>query len=141
VTAIMAELPLEGAELRLLNCGHPAPVLVRCGRAGLAEPSEPSEPAEAAVPLGLSCLVADVWKDHTVAFGPGDSVLFYTDGISEARDRSGIFYQPLQRVTRALQAGPDPDVALDVLYADVLRHVGGHLHDDSAALLIRRERT
>jgi serine phosphatase RsbU (regulator of sigma subunit) len=135
VTAIMAELPLEGAELRLLNCGHPAPVLVRGGRAGLAEP------AEAALPLGLSCLVADVRKEHTVAFGPGDSVLFYTDGISEARDRSGIFYQPLQRVTRALQAGPDPDVALDVLYADVLRHVGGHLHDDSAALLIRRERT
>lgn len=135
VTAIMAELPLEGAEIRLLNCGHPAPLLVSSGQAGLAEP------LEAALPLGLSYLVADDRREHTVPFGPGDSMLFYTDGISEARDRSGSFYQPVRRGARALLAGPDPDTALDVLYVDVLGHVGGHLHDDSAALLIRRERT
>jgi serine phosphatase RsbU (regulator of sigma subunit) len=140
VTAIMAELTAESSEMRLLNCGHPAPLLVSREQAGLAEP------LEAALPLGLGHLVADDRKEYaydrkeyTVPFGPGDSVLFYTDGISEARDRSGTFYQPVRHGARALLAGPDPDTALDLLYDDVLRHVGGHLHDDSAALLVMRQ--
>ena len=126
--------------MRLLNCGHPAPLLVSRGQAGLAEP------LEAALPLGMGHLVADDRKEYaydrkeyTVPFGPGDSVLFYTDGISEARDRSGAFYQPVRHGARALLAGLDPDTALDLLYDDVLRHVGGHLHDDSAALLVMRQ--
>jgi hypothetical protein len=62
--------------------------------------------------------------------------------ISEARDRSGAFYQPARHGARALLAGPDPDTALDLLYDDdVLRHAGGHLHDDSAALLVMRQGT
>ncbi len=135
VTAIMAELPAEGTDMRLLNCGHPAPLLVSRGQAGLAEPPED------ALPLGLGHLLAGDRKEHTVPLGPGDRVLFYTDGISEARDRTGAFYQPVQRGAPALAGGPDPDTALDLLYDDVLRHAGGHLQDDSAALLIIRQRT
>ena len=59
-------------------------------------------------------------------------MLFYTDGISEARDKAGAFY-PLDQCG-ALLGGPDPDAALGRLYDDVLGHVGGRLHDDSAAL-------
>jgi serine phosphatase RsbU (regulator of sigma subunit) len=133
VTAIIAELPAEGTEMQLLNCGHPAPVLASGGQAGLAEP------LEAALPLGLGHLTADERKEYTAVFGPGDSVLFYTDGISEARDRAGAFYQPVRDGARALLTATDPDTALELLYDDVLRHVGGHLHDDSAALLIMRQ--
>jgi serine phosphatase RsbU (regulator of sigma subunit) len=130
VTAIMAEIAWNGAGIRLLNCGHPAPLLVSGGLARLAEP------VEAALPLGLSGLAAGDRKEYTVPFGPGDGILFYTDGISEARDTSGVFY-PLSRCSPLL-ASPDPDVALGRLYHDVLGHVGGHLHDDSAALLVIR---
>jgi serine phosphatase RsbU (regulator of sigma subunit) len=91
------------------------------------------------LPLGLGDFAVDDRKEYTVPFGLGDSVLFYTDGISEARDRSGAFYQPVRQGARALLSGPDPDTALDLLYADVLGHVGGHLHDDSAALLVIRQ--
>jgi serine phosphatase RsbU (regulator of sigma subunit) len=133
VTAIMAEVDREGTELRLLNCGHPAPLLVSGGLARLAEP------LEAALPLGLSGLAADERKEYTVPFGPDDRMLFYTDGISEARDASGAFY-PLDRCG-ALLGDPDPDAALDRLYDDVLAHVGGHLHDDSAVLFVMRPPT
>jgi serine phosphatase RsbU (regulator of sigma subunit) len=77
-----------------------------------------------------------VRKEHTAAFGPGDRILFYTDGISEARNAQGSFYE----VDRSgpLLGGPDPVTALDLLYDDVLRHTGGHLQDDSAALFIAR---
>lgn len=131
VTAIMAEMDLEGTEIRLLNCGHPPPMLLSGGLA------RPAEPLEAGLPLGLARLAPGERKEHTVPFGPGDRMLFYTDGISEARDKSGAFY-PLGRC-EALLGGPDPDAALDRLYDDVLGHVGGRLHDDSAALFVARQ--
>jgi serine phosphatase RsbU (regulator of sigma subunit) len=131
VTAIMAEIAQEGTEIRLLNCGHPAPLLLSGGRAQLAEP------LEASLPLGLGHLDLAERKEHTAPFGPGDRILFYTDGISEARDSSGAFY-PVER-SGALLGGSEPRVALDRLYDDVLRHVGGHLQDDSAALLVMRQ--
>jgi serine phosphatase RsbU (regulator of sigma subunit) len=130
VTAIMAEIDPESPEIRLLSCGHPAPLLVSGGLARLAEP------LEAGLPLGLCGLAADERKEYTVPFGPDDRMLFYTDGISEARDKTGAFY-PLDRCG-ALLGGPDPDAALGLLYDDVMGHVGGHLHDDSAALLVVR---
>lgn len=133
VTAVIAALPVDGAEVRLLNCGHPAPLLYGRSEAALAEP------VEASLPLGLGHLVPGDRKEYAVPFGPGDSMLFYTDGISEARDRSGTFYQLVQRGGHAMRGRADPDVALDRLYDDVLRHVGGHLHDDSAALLVTRQ--
>ena len=91
---------------------------------------------EAALPLGLGGLGAGNRKEYAVPSGRGGRMLFYTDGISEARDKSGVFY-PVSGCG-ALLGGPDPDVALGRLYDDVLSHVGGHLHDDSAALLVVR---
>jgi serine phosphatase RsbU (regulator of sigma subunit) len=128
VTAIMAEITEGSTEIRLLNCGHPPPLLVSGSLARLAEPVEPG------LPLGLGHLAPDERKEHTAPFGPGDRILFYTDGISEARDKSGAFY-PVDRCGVLLD-GPDPDAALDRLYDDVLRHADGPLHDDSAALLV-----
>jgi serine phosphatase RsbU (regulator of sigma subunit) len=130
VTAIMAEIPRDGAEIRLLNCGHPAPLLLSGDNAEFAEP------LEASLPLGLGYLDPGVRKEHTAPFGPADRILFYTDGISEARDTSGAFYQ-VDQCGRLLD-GPDPVASLDRLYDDVLRHVGGHLQDDSAALFVAR---
>jgi serine phosphatase RsbU (regulator of sigma subunit) len=131
VTAIMAELTEGGTEIRLLNCGHPPPLLVSGSLPRLAEPLEPG------LPLGLSHLAPDERKEHTVPFGPGDRILFYTDGISEARNKSGAFY-PVDRCGVLLD-GRDPDAALDRLYEDVLRHADGPLRDDSAALLVMHQ--
>ena len=67
---------------------------------------------------------------------PAESILFYTDGISEARDSSGCFY-PLH-LCGPLLAGQDLGAALDRLRVDVVRHVGRQLPDDAAMLLISR---
>ena len=131
VTAVMAEIVQDGTEISLLNCGHPPPLLLSGGLARLAEPPETG------LPLGLARIAAGERKEHTLPFGPGDRMLLYTDGISEARDKSGAFY-PVDRCD-ALLADPDLDAALDRLYDDVLRHTGSRLHDDSAALLIARQ--
>ncbi|TQS26667.1 PP2C family protein-serine/threonine phosphatase [Microbispora sp. KK1-11] len=129
VTAILAEV--HDGEISLLNCGHPAPlVLLRDGGVHFAEPQEE------ALPLGLGALGSPRPKAHRVPFGDGDQILFYTDGVIEARDRQGRFYPLAERAH--LLRGTDPQVALDELRADLLRHVGGPFPDDAAMLLLRR---
>ena len=130
VTAILAEVSLDGSRIKLLSCGHPPPLLI-AGHAGrFVESAAPS------LPLGLASLGAGPREVITIPFAPDDQMLFYTDGVSEARNRAGEFY-PLP--DRALYAeAADPDSALDQLQQDVLLHVGHALDDDAAMLLLRR---
>lgn len=128
VTAILAEV--HDGEISLLNCGHPAPLVLRRDGVHFAEPQEE------ALPLGLGALGSPRPKPHRVPFGEGDQILFYTDGVIECRDRNGHFYPLAERAH--LLRGADPQVALDALRADLLRHVGGPFLDDAAMLLLRR---
>jgi serine phosphatase RsbU (regulator of sigma subunit) len=129
VTAVLAEFG-DRDTVTLLNCGHPAPLLLRSGESILAEPGD------VAPPLGMRELVDARPCPYAVKFVPGDQMLFYTDGVIEARDGDGGFY-PLAERSRLLSAA-DPQQSLDGLLADVLRHAGGRIDDDAAMLLIRR---
>jgi hypothetical protein len=107
------------------------------------------EVAEGGLPLGLAQFAARLGRPgrpaaagpagraSVIELGPGDRILFYTDGVSEARSRSGEFF-PLAQCGAVREAG-DPDQILDALSTEVLRHVGHALDDDAAMLLIRRE--
>ena len=127
VTAILAEVCADGTEVELLSCGHPEPLLLGRARPRFIGPDEGS------LPLGLGQL-ADVPRiPVTIAFEPGDALLFYTDGASEARNKAGVFF-PLADCA-ALCASPDPATLADRLGDEVARHVG-HAPDDDVALLV-----
>ena len=128
VTVVLAQVSSDGCRAEILNCGHPPPLLVRDGEVTAAES------AEASLPLGLAALLEEAREVSTIPLKPGDRLLFYTDGITEARDRQGTFY-PLER-SGTLLGLPDLGSALDQLIEDVLRHVGHTLQDDAAILLI-----
>ena len=72
----------------------------------------------------------------TIPFAPGEDILFYTDGISEARNKTGDFF-PLSD-SPVLRGPPAPDTLIDGLSHEVSRHVGDGLDDDAALLLIAR---
>ncbi|MBB5122029.1 PP2C family protein-serine/threonine phosphatase [Streptomyces eurocidicus] len=132
VTGALAEIPRSGDELRLVNRGHPAPLLLHGGRVRCVEPSEPS------LPLGLAGLLgADEDRTDTVPFPPGSTLLLYTDGLTEARDRAGVFYDPVAGLTG--REFPGPDALLDALLTDVSRHTGGRITDDMALLAVTRD--
>lgn len=129
VTAIMAEIGDERA-VTLLNYGHPAPLAVKSsGDTCLLEP-----PARA-LPLGLGMHGTGPPQPHVHPFSPGDQILFYTDGVTEARDRQGAFYSLAGCAT--LLADTDADTALAAVRRDLIDHVRGPLQDDAAMLLLR----
>ena len=128
-TALIAEIPHGSGYVRILNCGHPPPVLARSGGIHVLEPSLPS------TPLNLAALLGDHYHVDTVAFVPGDQMLLYTDGVTETRDRTGSFF-PLPDWMRQHGAAP-PRELLDRLHGDLLRYGGGRLDDDIAALAVR----
>ncbi|MFG3308732.1 PP2C family protein-serine/threonine phosphatase [Streptomyces wuyuanensis] len=129
VTAVLAEVGNDGT-VTLLNYGHPAPMIVRPdGRVRFAEPPLP------ALPLGLGIHAGNRPEPHSERFTPGDQILLYTDGVSEARDGAGRFY-PLED-RGGLLKDPDSESALQALRADLVLHAQGPLHDDAAMLLIR----
>ncbi|MFI5659937.1 PP2C family protein-serine/threonine phosphatase [Streptomyces sp. NPDC051684] len=131
VTAILAEVRPQAEQVVFLNHGHPPPLLLReDGTVDLPEP-----PAFA-LPLGLGMHGGDSPAPYPVEFRPGQQLLLYTDGVTEARDATGVFY-PLPEQAPALLVHKDAQNALEDLREDVVRHAAGPLHDDAAMLLLR----
>lgn len=130
VTVVMAQVAADRPVIEILNCGHPPPLLVRGGTGAFVEPLEPG------LPLGLAGLAESFREAISVPFVLDDQMLFYTDGVSEARDKAGNFYPVSKSVS--LLTGADPGTGLDRLRDDVMRHVGHALDDDAATLLVKR---
>jgi hypothetical protein len=130
VTAILAQVAGGGSGIEILNCGHPPPVMLSGTAVRFAET------LDTGLPLGLAGLAPSERAGHSFELCPGEAILFYTDGISEARDKSGVFYE--LSACGTLLDGLSPDAALDRLRDDVIRHVGHELRDDAAMLLISR---
>ncbi|OAH10351.1 PP2C family protein-serine/threonine phosphatase [Streptomyces jeddahensis] len=130
VTALLVELRDDNEQVTFLNYGHPAPMLVRADGT-----THFPEPPQYALPLGLGIHGAGGPEPFCVDFSPGDQILLYTDGVTEARDGAGAFY-PLGERT-ALLKDPDLQGALEALRADLVQHAEGPLHDDAAMLLLR----
>ncbi|MFD4632315.1 PP2C family protein-serine/threonine phosphatase [Streptomyces sp. NPDC058284] len=133
-TAVLAEIRHADGRVRLINRGHPAPLLLRGdGRLCVMSASEP------ALPLGMGDL--GVWPDRAdeSEFPPGAMLLFYTDGLSEARDVTGEFYDPAARLGGRIFPGRGgPQALLAALAEEVRRHTGGRMTDDMALLAVRR---
>lgn len=83
VTGLIGTVDLKSGTLRWVNAGHVLPMLVRNGTNTGPLHCKPSRP------LGLGGPVVEV-AEHTLQ--RGDRVLFYTDGITEARSLHGAWF-------------------------------------------------
>ncbi|MFD4370446.1 PP2C family protein-serine/threonine phosphatase [Streptomyces sp. NPDC058486] len=132
-TVLLAEIPDDRPVIRLLSCGHPAPVVQRGGTVETVELSSPS------VPIHLPVPVDEPFTVEEVPFGPGDRLLMFTDGVSETRDRAGAFY-PLEQRLRAWADEPSDRIP-ELLREDLARFGAHGLEDDTTALLVVRDVT
>jgi serine phosphatase RsbU (regulator of sigma subunit) len=135
VTAQLVSIPHGDDDAQIVCCGHPPPLLLRGGLVTALDVLPPSPP------LGL--LDMGGYPPHADVLGAraGDSVLLYTDGVSEAYDGRGLAY-PLAERAAALaarsRAGEPREEASGrlpgLLRDDLLDHVGGDLRDDATLL-------
>ncbi|MFI1169369.1 PP2C family protein-serine/threonine phosphatase [Streptomyces sp. NPDC020801] len=130
VTAVFAEIPDRGTVIRIVNCGHPPPLLISRGRVTELHATDPSPP------INLGSLVGNGYHLDVEPFHPGDQLLLYTDGVTETRDGTGAFYPLAERVRP--WAGLPPRELLERLHTDLLAYSDGHLDDDIAALAAYR---
>ncbi len=129
VTAVFAELDPAGW-IQLVNCGHPPPL-----RLSTDGELMPLAPVAFTPPLGLHPHL----HPSTFSVRTGDRLLFFTDGLLEARDRAGRFFRLDQQIQALSQ--PDLQAAADQLLDRLRAHTRRRLDNDVAVLLAELTRT
>lgn len=131
VTANLADLDTSTGMLAWVNRGHQPPVLIRGGRWVTMLDCPPAHP----MGLGLG-LPVTLCREQ---LQPGDRVLLYTDGITEARSAHGREFG-LARfadfIIRHTADGLPVPETLRRLIRSVLNHHDGRLQDDATVLLL-----
>jgi hypothetical protein len=133
VTAVLARFDSRSGVLDYLIAGHPPPLLVRGGHI-VKELDAP-----VGSPLGVPPAQGRKATQGSEQLEPGDRMLFYSDGIVEARDSQGRFFgverlvDLTERTELARVSAPE---TLRRLTAAVLTHQAGQLQDDATLLML-----
>lgn len=132
-TAIFASLDITTGALVWLNAGHPPPLILRSGKLVKALATTPSPP------VGMRLAAEGALAVGEESLEPGDTILFYTDGLTESRTEDGEKFDVGRLTTfiRDLSLGevPPPEVLRRVRHA-ILHRQHVRLRDDASALLV-----
>jgi serine phosphatase RsbU (regulator of sigma subunit) len=131
VTGHLCRLDPATGEMAWINCGHPLPLLVRDHTAA------PIEGARPALPFGLG---VEVTEPVRIPLQPNDIVLFYSDGLIEARPEDGTEFG-MERLLDIGSRHGDRDTGLLPMVRTILDQVldhAGHLLRDDATLVAMR---
>ncbi|MFG2721233.1 PP2C family protein-serine/threonine phosphatase [Streptomyces sp. NPDC048416] len=134
-TGILTQLDLASGLFRWCNCGHPPPVLIRDGRVVEGALERTAQP-----PMGLPARFSDDPRAvHELPLEPGDRVLLYTDGVTEARTANGGEFgmdRFTDSIILATAAGELAAESLRRLIHSILDTEDSDLRDDATMLLI-----
>jgi serine phosphatase RsbU (regulator of sigma subunit) len=131
VTAVIATWHAASRTLALVNCGHPAPVLMAAD--GTTE--------ELRGPVSLPFGVAEPGTRHFERMqrnlAAGDRVIFYSDGITERRTPSGLFGIDGLIVAARTAADPSAAAVTDAIEQAVMSASDEDISDDATQLVLR----
>jgi len=130
-TLVLSILDPESDKLFYVNGGHDSPVLVDAN-GQIKDSLNPTGPA-----FGFSTELP--FETGTIDFMPGDLLLSFTDGFTEARNVAGDFYTEERFLLEAAQDWPSAYSAVKHFEVDVFSHIGGHVQlDDLTLVALRR---
>jgi len=126
-TLVYAELTQNSGKVRLLNAGHLPPLLLKG--------SKLDELSRGAPALGL--LRTSKFEEQETEMNPGDLLVIYSDGVTEARDERDEFFGD-QRLRSIIgrSAGISPDRVGERILAEVDDFVGEAPRSDDLSLVI-----
>jgi serine phosphatase RsbU (regulator of sigma subunit)/DNA-binding CsgD family transcriptional regulator len=121
--------PVSGT-LTYCNAGHNPPYVLNVKGGGSAQ-----ELGTTGIPLGIEEDLT--WQQGAVSLAPGDVLVLYTDGITDAQDRQAVFFGE-QRLLEIAQAnlGRSARDILDVLIAEIQGFVDGAPQFDDITLMV-----
>jgi serine phosphatase RsbU (regulator of sigma subunit) len=132
VTAFFAQVDCELGRITYCNAGHFPPILLRAdGRTELLEQGGPL----------LGALEGAEFVSGELTLEPGDTLVAYSDGVLECRNRAGEEFG-LDRLTTSLQEVEQPSAhaTLMMLLAAVQDYANGSpLSDDVSLTVIQRD--
>ena len=128
ITLFFAEIDASRGVLRYTNAGHNYPLLRRADGTLV-------ELIAGGIPLGL--LEGTAYEQGEESFGPGDSLLLYSDGITEALDARGQEFgeAPLREMWLSAGAAA-PTQVIDRVFSAVETFRGRALQSDDMTLVV-----
>jgi len=130
VTLFFGVLDGRTGQFRYVNAGHPPPMLLSA--------SGQVQPLEATAGMALAVFEEATFSEGSVQLRPGDLIVFYTDGVTEAfsPDEEEFGEQRLRSVV-ATQAGtPTWMVPQSISNAVKDFEAGGHQSDDLTTVVV-----
>ncbi|MBE9039463.1 urea ABC transporter substrate-binding protein [Oscillatoriales cyanobacterium LEGE 11467] len=95
------------------------------------------------LPLGLNPDITEFINCHSIELNPGDAIVLYTDGITEAENSLGQFYG-IERLCQTISSHwnfPASEIR-EAIVTDIRRHIGTHkVYDDIALLVLKQKST
>ncbi len=130
-TAFFGVYDPSESSLTFVVSGHNPPRLKR------ADGSVHALSAGATLPLGIA---ADLYRPEqiTVRLEPGDTVILYTDGITEAFDAQREMFGTDRLDEALLGCSGDPECVVDSVHRAVYAHTGRFDRDDDQTLVAMR---
>ncbi|WP_336207022.1 PP2C family protein-serine/threonine phosphatase [Nonomuraea sp. LPB2021202275-12-8] len=131
-TGILANLDMSTGELTWVNRGHHPPLVIRQGRLAATLESELPQP-----PMGFRMGLETGLLHYRLE--RGDRLLFYTDGIIEAKSPDGEQFgldRFLDFIVRREADGVSAPETLRRLIHSIMKHQHGRLQDDATVLTV-----
>ena len=139
-TATVLSFYLETGELLFTSAGHPPPLWYRSREKAweLLQESTPFALEIEGLPLGL--IPGTTYSQTAVRVSPGDMLVLYTDGITEARDMAGnqLGYGGLLERARMLAVDAPADISHALITQVQAFRAGGPRRDDETLVILRR---
>lgn len=136
VTGLLAQLDVDTGRLRWISAGHPPPLLLRDGHLIGTLDVKPSPP------FGLQLATHEPIQGEE-SLQPGDMVLLYSDGLTEARRPGGELFTEERLgefIERQAANGLPAPETLRGLREAIIERGEGALRDDATALLLEWRR-
>ncbi len=127
VTFCYTRIDVAAGRLTYANAGHNPPLLIRAN--GTAERLNPGGTV-------LGVFTESAYEQGDFEIGPGDRLIFYTDGITEGRDSSGEEYTEERLADAALRHRGLPAQELLAAVLSEVTAFNGNTFDDDATLIV-----